>query len=73
MSAWPGEPVSEPSLITTWQDLDTKQRHPGTYGQWYGSKSVDGHIIRLTGPHPSEDAVHKVLADTSKASSSLRM
>ena len=48
-------------MINFWQDFDENCKE--TWGMWFGSKSVDGHIVKLVGPYRNELDVYSVLGE----------
>lgn len=47
-------------MIRTWQDND-KNIRPEQRGKWFGSRSVDGHIMQITGPYETEPECRSTL------------
>ena len=43
-------------MIDIWQDFDENSR--STWCMWFGTRSLDGHIVSIVGPfHSYDDAV----------------
>lgn len=51
--AWPGEPASEPTKVTVYQDKD-----PQGTGEWFWLRSADGHVV-ASGSAPTEDEAYE--------------
>lgn len=48
-------------MIRVWQDQDENIAY-SQRGKWYGSRSVDGHIVMLVGPYETEAECRAALA-----------
>ena len=39
-------------MVRIWQDFDDNNRL--TWGHWFGTRSLDGHIVEIVGPFESQ-------------------
>jgi len=53
-------------MISTWQDFDENIRTSHDYGKWWASRSVDGHIQHISGPHTTEQEASEAVGGQAK-------
>lgn len=46
-------------MIRVWQDYDENCR--ATWAMWFGTKSMNGHIVQIVGPFPNENECRAAL------------